>query len=301
MKLLKNTIFLIALLILPILRVIAQTETNEPNYRVFDAKGNVVQIGQILEALKNADVVFLGEQHDDPTAHALQLQILQSAFERYGKERNVALSMEMFERDVQHIVDEYLQDLINENNFIASSRAWNNYKSDYKSLVEFAKQNKLAVVAANAPRRYVNRVSRLGKASLDALSPQAKLWLAPLPYAQASPEYAKKFGDLMGGVGGHSATLLEAQSLWDATMAYAIAEQLKKQPKSLIVHLNGGFHSEKRLGAPEHLLRYQPTARIVVVTIKSAANYPHFDKAKDENAGDFVILTDPKLPRSLKL
>ncbi len=71
--------------------------------------------------------------------------------------------MEMFERDVQIVLDEYLKNYISESHFISSSRAWGNYKTDYRPLVEFAKQNKIDVVAANAPRRYVNMVSRLGK------------------------------------------------------------------------------------------------------------------------------------------
>src|SRR3954467_8455063 len=68
--------------------------------------------------------------------------------------------MEMFERDVQIVLDEYLSDLITEQHFLASSRPWGNYKTDYRPLVELAKEKHLDVIAANAPRRYVNMVSR---------------------------------------------------------------------------------------------------------------------------------------------
>ena len=289
-----------SLLILMLSSAIAGQNNVETNYRVFDANGKASSVREIVAALEKADVVFIGEQHDDPTAHVLQTEIFKAAFEKYGKQRPVALSMEMFERDTQSIVDEYLQDLINESNFIAASRAWNNYKVDYKPMLEFAKQNKLPVIAANAPRRYVNRVSRLGRESLDILSPSAKSLLAPLPYAAASKSYADKFGALMGGMQTHGSKLLDSQSLWDATMADSISKQLKKQPNSLIVQLNGGFHSENRLGAVEHLLKYNPSARIIVVTIKSVENFPNFDAEKDAKAGDYVILTDPKLPRSIK-
>lgn len=279
-----------------------QTQLAEANYRVFDGQGKPAGINQILDALQTADAVFLGEQHDDPTAHALQFEIFRQSFERYGKSRPVVLSLEMFERDAQLVVDEYLQDLISETSFIAASRAWDNYKTDYRPLVEFAKQNKLPVVAANAPRRYVNLVSRKGREALNQLSPEAKQNLAPLPFAAASKEYADKFNALMGagGMTAHGATLLESQSLWDATMADSVAKVLKSRKNALAVHLNGGFHTENRLGTVEHLLKYNPKARVVVVTIKSAQNFPDFDPAKDANAGDFVILTDPKLPRSFK-
>ncbi len=282
----------------------AQTPLTEDNFRAFDHAGNAVKIEQIVSALDHADVVFLGENHDDPTAHQLEFEVINRAFEKYGKSRPVILSLEMFERDSQIVVDEYLQDLINESNFVQQSRAWNNYKTDYRPLVEFAKTSKIPVVAANAPRRYVNRVSRLGRESLVALSPEAKSWLAPLPYNQASPKYTAKFNALMTGVGGNVthmlSNILDSQSLWDATMADSIAKTLKKNKNALVVHLNGAFHSENRLGTVEHLLKYNSQARVVVITMKSAENFPNFDKANDTDAGDFVILTDPKLPRSFK-
>lgn len=292
----RKLILVLIAFVFTVMTVSAQP--NSEHFRAFDAKGNAVNIAQIIDALNNADVVFLGEQHDDPTAHALQAEIFKAAFEKYGKQRPVVLSLEMFERDSQIVVDEYLADLINENNFIQQSRAWGNYKTDYRPLVELAKANKLPVVAANAPRRYVNRVTRLGRESLNALSPQAKSWLAPLPYAPASDAYKQKFTALMGGMGQHSPNLLDSQSLWDATMADSVNKALAQHKNALVVHLNGGFHTENRLGTVEHLLKYNPKARIVVVTMKSVENFPNFDKTKDENAGDFVILTDPKLPRS---
>jgi uncharacterized iron-regulated protein len=282
----------------------AQTTLSEDNFRAFDHAGNAIKIEQIIAALSPADVIFLGEQHDDPTGHHIEFEVLKSAFEKYGKTRSVVLSMEMFERDSQIVVDEYLQDLINESNFIAQSRAWNNYKNDYRPLIEFAKTSKIAVVAANAPRRYVNRVSRLGRESLDILSLEAKSWLAPLPYNQASEKYQAKFNALMSGMGGagnHNVSkILDSQTLWDATMADSIAKALRKNKNALVVHLNGGFHSENRLGTVEQLLKYNPKTRVVVVTMKSADNFPNFDKTTDTDAGDFVILTNPKMPRSFK-
>lgn len=293
--------FLLLLLLIMPFSVVAQTTISEANYRIFDAQGNPAAIERIVEKINKTDVIFLGEQHDDTVAHALQMRIFQAAFEKYGKDRKVALSMEMFERDVQTVVDEYLKNYISENHFISSSRAWGNYKTDYRPLVEFAKQNKLDVIAANAPRRYVNMVSRLGKDSINQLSPDAKKWLAPLPYSEASAAYAKKFNALMGqttdSTNQHS-PMLASQTLWDATMAYSVSEYLKQNKNALIVHLNGSFHTENRLGTVEHLLKYKPDARVLVVTMKYQENFTTFDKAKDENLGDFVILTDAKVPRS---
>jgi uncharacterized iron-regulated protein len=92
--------------------------------------------------------------------------------------------------------------------------------------------------------------------------------------------------------------LLDAQNLRDATMAYAIAEHLKRTPGAFVLHVNGRFHSEERLGVPEHLLRYRPGTRVLVVTIVADRSFPDFDAATKARLGDFVILTDSRLPRS---
>lgn len=278
-------------------------QANQNNFQIFNAKGNPSSLNEIVSAAEKNDVVFLGENHDDKIAHALQFEIFKSVFEKFGKQRIVALSLEMFERDAQVVVDEYLQNLITEKKFLDDSRPWNNYKTDYRPLLEFAKQNTLSVIAANAPRRYINMVSRNGGDALNSLSPAAKKWLAPLPFGESSKEYKEKFNRLMGAGGSENHSLSKifaSQTLWDATMAFSIAEHLKKQKNALVVHLNGSFHTENRLGTAEQLLKYQPNAKFLVVTMRYEDDFKNFDKAKHENLGDFVILTAAKEPRSFK-
>ncbi|MEO6465528.1 MAG: ChaN family lipoprotein [Pyrinomonadaceae bacterium] len=270
-------------------------------FTVFTGKGQPSSIDEIIRSLASADVVFLGELHDDAVGHAVQLEIFKRAIEQYGAKRRVTLSMEMFERDVQTVLNEYLTGQISENHFLLTSRPWPAYKTDYRPLVELAKEKKLDVVAANAPRRYVNMVSRNGRDAVNSLSPLAKTWLAPLPYAEPSEAYSKKFKALMGSSAEAMMgidKILSSQSLWDATMAYSVAESLKKNKGSLVVHLNGGFHTENRLGTVEHFLKYRKKGRALVVTMQYENDFKKFDAAKDTDAGDFVILTDSKEPRS---
>jgi len=276
-------------------------QPNDNNYRIFDANGNPTSMDKIIEEIGKSDVVFLGERHDDAVAHHLQFKILETVYEKYGKQRKPVLSLEMFERDVQIVLDEYLKNQISEAHFLSSSRPWGNYKTDYRPLIEFTKEKNIEVIAANAPRRYINMVSRLGRDSLNGLSPEAKKWLAPLPFGEGSAAYTKKFNALMGSqtnsVNPHN-QMLASQSLWDATMAYSIAEKLKQRKNALLVHLNGSFHTENRLGTVEHLLKYNPKTKILVVTMRYEDAFANFDKTKHEGLGDFVILTDAKVPRS---
>ena len=351
---LKDKCLIIALLISLAGTTLAQSQGNaqpehgstikvtEENFRIHRSDGRIATLDDIAKSMANYDAVLLGENHDDPSAHYIEAELLRLAAERYetatgtakneqgAKPRAVVLSLEMFERDVQTMIDEYLSGLITEDHFIKSARAWPNYKSDYRPMIEYAKQRRLTVIAANAPRRYVNIVSRMGNQSLAKLSAQAKTWLPPLPYREASASYAEKFRGVMGHLERPAPTVekkpegnpngqgklsegssqgdgekesrfqkaMAAQSLWDASMAHAIAGQLKKDSRSLVIHVNGRFHSEERMGIPDHLSHYRPGTRILIVTVLSEKDFPHFDSEKHSRMGDFVILTDPLLPRS---
>jgi hypothetical protein len=149
------------------------------------------------------------------------------------------------------------------------------------------------------------------------LSKEAKTWLPPLPFPPASDDYAAKFNSFMqSAMGGpHAATpsvanthaqanphgsmhLLDAQDLRDASMADAIAEFLKHNKDALVVQVNGTFHSEERMGVPEQIRHYRPKTRVAVVTILPDEGFPNFDAARLGKLGDYVIVTDPSLPRS---
>jgi len=278
-----------------------QTLPTNETFRVFDGKGAASDVDRVVEAIGRNEAVFLGELHDDALGHAVQFELFKKVVERYSPDRQIALSLEMFERDVQVVLDEYLSGAISEQHFMLSSRPWGNYKTDYRPLVELAKERKLRVLAANAPRRYVNMVSRGGRDSLNVLSKEARDWLAPLPFGEPSKAYATKFKALMGpsaeaqmGID----KILASQSLWDATMAHSVSEYLKSRKKPLVIHLNGGFHTESRLGIVEHLTKYRQKTKILVVTIRYEDDFKTFDSPKHSGIGDFVILTDAKQPRS---
>ena len=294
------------LIYISILLMITQSsfaQVSENSYRVYNSQGNPATINQIISVVGKSNVIFLGENHDDVVAHYLQTEIFDKTIKNYSNNSKVTLSLEMFERDVQIVLNEYLKNLITEKQFLDDSRPWNNYKTDYRPVVELAKQNNLDIIAANAPRRYVNMVSRNGRDALEQLSPEAKKWLAPLPYGQSSEVYAKKFTDLMGGMQSNMpriSKILESQTLWDATMAFSIAEYVKNNKNACVIHLNGSFHTENRLGTVEQLLKFNPKLKILVITMRYEDNFTKFDKTRHSNLGDFVILTDAKVSQSFK-
>ncbi len=319
------------------------------HFRVFTGDGQEASLDDIVQAMTGADVVFLGEIHTDPVGHWIEAELMGRALEQFdigeasGALRPFALSMEMFERDVQEVVNEYLADLIPESQFLASARPWEYYLSDYRPLVEMARATGTPVIAANAPRRYVNRVSRLGRDALYDLPPQTRSFLPPLPYPPPSEAYRQEWTSLMtempmepqcpppegavqaeppeehpsvaapdtgfvhpgapespqGGMPTHAGAFMEnglqAQALWDASMAYAITTFLASHPGALVLHVVGGFHVQNFTGIPEQVQFYRPGTRSVVVSMDTAEDFRTFDAKEDAGRGDFVILTDEAL------
>jgi uncharacterized iron-regulated protein len=252
--------------------------------------------------MAGVDAVFIGETHTDPVGHWIQAELLRQALEsaktggESGRIRPVALSLEMFERDVQGIVDEYLRDLITESQFKDDARPWKYYDEDYRPMVELAKEAGIPVIAANAPRRYVNRVTRLGTDALNDLPPRARSYLPPLPYPQPTERYRGEVDPhadepAPAAAPMHMASFMEnglqAQALWDASMAHAVTTHLESSPGALVLHMVGGFHVENFTGIPEQVQHYRPGTRSMVVSMEITDDFSAFDP--DEHAGHGTI------------
>jgi uncharacterized iron-regulated protein len=290
-----KTIACIFLLLTPI--VALSQNLMAKHYKIYSkAQKALVSADDIVEDMAGADVLFFGEEHNDSTGHFLEYLLLKQLSEKYpGK---VALSMEMFQTDCQTVLNEYLAGLIREKNLITEGRAWPNYK-DYRPLIEFAKVSGVPVIAANAPTRYTNMVTRNGLGSLVRLDAKAKAWLPPLPIDTAAGAYYEKFANIMGG---HSAMgdmkVYQSQSLWDATMGWQIATFYKANKGFKILQLNGGFHSEEKLGAVAQLKKYAPKLRVLNIACYATDSFENPNWTDFEKFADYIIFTDPKLPKT---
>ena len=266
-----------------------------PRYTILSPDGTQVNRDVLIDEAARADVVLVGETHDNPSAHHLEYALFKGILAKRTEEKSppgVTLSFEMLARDLQGITDEYLSGLITEMHFMAPSRPCGNYLQAYRPTLNLAKEQGAPVIPANAPRRYVNLVARKGKAALEKLSPEAKNWIAPLPYEGASPTYLAKLKaleerftkkgskkSLTHSPHGHNKETpvppgidSDAQALWDATMAWSIAEALGQHPENLVMHISGIFHCQGGLGIPEHLDRYAPSAAVIIITIRPSGH-----------------------------
>lgn len=287
--------YIFLIMLLPVFAVCQ--ENISAHYKIYDTKNQkLVSVDDIIRNMDNADVLFFGEEHNDSTCHVLEYELFKQISQKYkGK---AALSMEMFESDCQTVLNEYLAGLIREKNFTTEARAWHNYK-DYRPLIELAKTEHIPVVAANAPARYVNMVNRMGLNSLQNLDATGRSWLPPLPVDTATGAYYDKFLQVMGG---HSAMgsmqMYQAQNLWDATMGWSIAAFFKKHHEYKLLQLNGSFHSEDKLGTAAQLRKYAPKTRILNIACYEDDSFDNPDWSKFSSNNDYIILTDPKLPKT---
>ncbi|MFA6947143.1 MAG: ChaN family lipoprotein [Pedobacter sp.] len=281
---------------LTFLSITAVSQVKIENYKIYDKRsGKTCTIEEMINDLSGADVVFFGEEHNDPTGHQLETEALKMLHQKNGSKQ--VLSMEMFETDIQQVINEYLQNLIREKNFTKEARSWSNY-TDYRPMVEYSREQHLPVIAANTPNRYVNIVTRKGLASLDSLDKTARKWLPPLPVDTAAGKYYENFLKTMGGHKVPGMEIYQAQNLWDSGMAYSIYHHLKKNKVDKVFHVVGRFHSDEKLGTVAKLLKFKPSLKAANISCFSDSTFRDPDWAKFSHLGDYVIITNPEIKRT---
>ena len=251
-------------------------------YTIFNSNGKEVSFDKVVKAVEGKTHVFFGEYHDNAISHWLQLELTKRMFGMY--KRRLVLGAEMFEADNQYILDEYLQDLISAKNFQNEMRLWPNYNTDYRPLVEFAKENNLKFIATNIPRRYANMVYKKGLESLNQLSDLAKSFIVPLNqfvFDSTVNCYKEIYNMPHGGEG-----MATAQAIKDATMAYFILKNTT--PQSVFLHFQGAYHSNYYEGIIYYLKKQIDTDKILTI---STVTQNDIEVLEDENKdiADFIV------------
>jgi uncharacterized iron-regulated protein len=260
-------------------------------YQIYNSSGAVISFNQMVEELGEADIVLFGELHNNPICHWIQFELSTAMLE---KNPRLSLGAEMFERDNQEPLNLYLKDSIDAEALDSLARLWPNYETDYKGLVDFAKENGLPFVATNVPRRYASMVYRGGFESLDTLSDEEKNWMVglPMPYDANLPGYVEMI-KMMGGHGGDN--LPKAQALKDATMAFSILEN--RERKGLFLHFNGDYHSKDFEGIQWYLKEEKKRLNIKTISTRIQDSV---DSLSEENAGhaDYTLVIDGQMTNS---
>lgn len=242
---------------------------------------------QMADALAEADVVFLGEEHDKTVAHELQFALTRMLYERRG---DVVITLEMFERDVDFDLEDYLNGKLDEETFLERSRPWSNYEEHYRPVVEWARENGIRVVAGNIPRPVARDVAYNGIGAT-----RKERWM-PAEFEAPRNEYFELFVEAMGGhrPGRDQRRLYNwysAQCVKDEVMAESIVRWTDgKLTDPLVIHWCGKFHSDRGLGTAERVLRRRPDWKLGIVTTKSGVRRKSALSEHDWGDADYIWL-----------
>lgn len=259
-------------------------------YQLFDKNGKKVAYKKLLKAALETEVVLFGEYHNNPICHWLELELAKDV----AADKAIVMGAEMFEADNQKAVNQYLAGSIDQKKLDSTARLWPNYTTDYKPLLDFAKDNAIKFVATNIPRRYASQVAKKGFEALELLSPEEKSWMAPLPmpYDASLSGYV----NMMKMMGEHtSPNMPKAQASKDATMGYFIVQNL--QPNTVFLHYNGTYHSDYFEGISWYLQTYKPGTKIITIATVEQKNIDKLD-SEHYNKADFILVIDEDVTKS---
>jgi len=265
----------------------------------------------VMRAVAWADVICLGEQHNDATAHAVQLAVLQDTLKRWP---DSTLALEMLERDEQVFTDDYLDELLEQDDFIERTNSANwggdgTWIKWYQPLIDASKSHESRVIAANAPRRYVRLARTDGYERLRALtSPRRELFA--LPEGEANKQYRQRFYEVMSQAHGEAEShqhtepnenahgssqhdpfvesLLRAQRVWDATMADSVVRARPTQQRKVLLCI-GQFHTDFEGGTVQQIRARNPSLRVLTISMRPD-NATEL-RADDEHRADIIIYT----------
>ena len=278
------------ILYLAIVLSLSSVAQDKKAYQIFDKKGKKASYEKLLKAGEKSEVVLFGEYHDNSVVHWLQLEFTKDL----AQKKDLVLGAEMLEADNQKQVNQYLNGEINQKQLDSLARLWKNHKTDYKPLVDFAKEKKFSFIATNVPRRYASLVFKKDLVALDSLSAQEKSWIAPLPIAFDInlPGYKS----MMGMQGGHAGDKMpKAQAIKDATMAYFINKNRKEN--SVFIHYNGTYHSDNYEGINWYLKKLDAGIKIVTIATVEQKDISKLE-AEHYNKADFILVIDEDVTKT---
>lgn len=270
---------------------VSLTAQDKPAYALYNQDGKSVKYSKMMKDIADADIVLFGENHNNALIHWFELQVTKSMYEQAS---NLTLAAEMFEADDQLVIDEYLAGLYDHKMFADEAKLWKNYTTDYKPLLDFAKENNLPFIASNIPRRYARMVYKRGISSLDSLDDLAKSYIAPLPIEIDLSLPGYKF--MIESMGSHAPkgsieNMARSQASKDATMAHFILQAVKAGNR--VIHYNGAFHSNNFDGINHYLRAGNSELKIITISIADQEDISKLDEDKLELADYiFAIPTD---------
>jgi uncharacterized iron-regulated protein len=254
--------------------------------QIVDTKSaRAISFDELIENLGSKNLVFVGEVHDNPEHHLIQVQILQALIERHGP---LDIAAEYFEKPQQNFIDRYLKGEIEEKAFLSLTgweRKWSFDYSFYRPLILAVKHSGNRIYAINAPGTIVKKVARTG---LESISIDERSQIAE--HIDLGNRKHRKYIREAYKFHRHSDLkkfdfFYQAQCVWEETMAESIASRIKKTGKKMVV-FSGNGHIIQKFGIPERAFKRtgEPFATLVL--------YPSVShEAINRDMADYIWIT----------
>ncbi|MDT8335552.1 MAG: ChaN family lipoprotein [Desulfurivibrionaceae bacterium] len=248
---------------------------------------------EIVAQLAESRVVYLGESHTRYEDHLLQIRVIRAM---YHQNPELAVGMEMFSRADQQALDSYIIDqTIDEEEFLRQSGYMTKWGFDYRfyqPIINFARLNRIPVIALNQDKAIVSKVYReTGLAGLAAEEAAA----IPEDLDISMPGYRRRISSVFRMHNGHDNQaeqlnrFLHAQSLWDETMAESVADYLAGNPGRRMAVIAGRGHVDKKNAIPPRVARRLEVKQTVILNVEQS-------EVAAETA-DYLVFSPPaKLP-----
>ena len=274
-------------------KVSTQSE-HDKQISVLDLKA-IQPLDSLSNKLGEHRVIFVGESHNDYGHHLNQLAVIRKTHQKWGGDLSIGL--EMIQQPFQAVLDEYIAGRINERQMLRKVEWYKRWKYDfrlYRPIFDYAKTNKIQLIALNIPHEVTKRVSKEG---IKGLSQKDRAFL-PKILDRSNKHYEARLKSVYSmhshGVKNNSKAFdyfYDAQLAWDEGMAFAAANYLKKHPKSKMVVIAGSGHLINREGIPSRLDRQIGKRSAVILNRSNTSNNP-----SSKNADFLLFSPESKLP-----
>lgn len=232
--------------------------TDEYDVKILKLKDGVEKLNSLddlTDEIMNKKIVYIGEVHNNPRHHEIQLEIIKNLYE---KNKRIAIGMEMFQNDFQYVVDMYISGKIDEKEFLKKTgyeKKWGFDYELYKPIIDFARENKIPVVALSINSEIVKQISENGLINLDSRE------LGGLPESidftnNSYKKHIKKvFDEHPKSEKSNFKRFYTIQVIWDESMAENIDRFLSKNKALTMIVLAGNGHIIYSYGIPDRAYR----------------------------------------------
>jgi len=216
------------------------------------ASGALLTPADLAGKLADVRFVLVGEEHVGMDFHRVEKRVIEAL---HAAGRKVVVGLEMYPYPEQHWLDDWTEGRISEEALLPSwYKNWGYNWLYYRDIFLFARENRIRMVAINAPREVVSAVRQKG---FQGLTPEESAHI-PTKIDTKSPDHLRLFKASfdeatsfhVGSSDAQWQAMLNAQCVWDATMAWNAAAVLARDsdPKTAVVVLVGAGHVQYGLG-----------------------------------------------------